>query len=215
MLVYDCHSIRSRIPRLFDGELPEFNLGTNSGSSADPSLVKLVGERLAGQSFVIDGRFKGGWITRAFGNPSKGVHALQMELACRAYIEEPIGPVDEADWPVAYDEGYARTTRDALKDILTTCARLDASGGEAMRRETSRRHHVPHAEAPRGGLEAYFTARRGRRHEGVRKLASPRLRPAPPRGPGWRALQGRFAAPQDEGGGCDADIQPVLAYSED
>ena len=89
--LYDAHSIRSRIPRLFDGELPVFNLGTNSGASCDPALRERVVALLtaSGAPFVADGRFKGGWITRRYGRPADGVHALQMELACRAYMAEP------------------------------------------------------------------------------------------------------------------------------
>jgi len=119
--LYDCHSIRSVIPRLFEGELPKFNLGTNSGASADAALVDRVRGILAasGESFVVDGRFKGGWITRYFGRPTDGVHALQMELACRAYLDEPIGPVDETNWPVPYQADYAAKTRGVLREILT------------------------------------------------------------------------------------------------
>ncbi len=109
------------IPRLFDDELPKFNLGTNSGASADAVLVGRVRKILmaSGETFVVDGRFKGGWITRNFGRPTEGVHALQMELACRAYIDEPIGPVDETNWPVKFDDDYAAKTRAVLREILS------------------------------------------------------------------------------------------------
>lgn len=118
--LYDCHSIRSVIPRLFEGELPAFNLGTNSGASADPALSREVEDilRSSGQSFVVNGRFKGGSITRGFGQPERNVHALQMELACRTYLREPIGPVTSDDWPPAYDPAYARATRQILRGIL-------------------------------------------------------------------------------------------------
>ncbi len=118
--IYDCHSIRSVIPRLFEGELPAFNLGTNSGASADPYLTADVIEALqsSGQSFVVNGRFKGGWITRSLGDPASGVNALQMELACRAYLSEPIGPVDESRWPIPYDATFAETTRRTLRKIF-------------------------------------------------------------------------------------------------
>jgi N-formylglutamate deformylase len=119
--LYDCHSIRSMIPRLFTGELPAFNLGSNSGASADRALVSTVAEILGacGQSFVVDGRFKGGWITRSFGDPAGGVHALQMELACRAYISEPavVGP---DNWPSPYEPPRAAAARAILKEILST-----------------------------------------------------------------------------------------------
>lgn len=123
VVVYDCHSIRSAIPRLFAGELPVFNLGTNSGASADPELVDRVADVIAnsGRSHVVNGRFKGGYITRHYGQPEKGVHALQMELACRGYIPEALGPVSEASWPVAYDPVFAAPTRETLLSVLTAC----------------------------------------------------------------------------------------------
>jgi N-formylglutamate deformylase len=120
--LYDCHSIRSVIPRLFEGELLAFNLGTNSGASADPRLTQEVAEiiRASGQTYAVNGRFKGGWITRSYGDPANGVQALQMELACRTYLTEPIGPVGEADWPPPYDPTYAEPTRRTLRRILET-----------------------------------------------------------------------------------------------
>jgi formiminoglutamase len=121
IVLYDCHSIRSVIPRLFEGELPAFNLGTNSGASADPALIAAVRDQLAasGQSFVADGRFKGGWITRRYGHPAEGVHALQMELACRAYLREPqtVGP---HNWPTPYDPACAAATRGVLHKLFAT-----------------------------------------------------------------------------------------------
>jgi formiminoglutamase len=119
--LYDCHSIRSTIPRLFDGELPAFNLGTNRGASADQTLIEAVAAALSasGQSFVVDGRFKGGWITRAYGKPAEGVHALQMELACRAYMREPRS-VDAHNWPAPYEPAYAASTRGLLEKIFST-----------------------------------------------------------------------------------------------
>ena len=122
VVLYDCHSIRSAIPRLFAGELPVFNLGTNSGASADSGLVAACVEVLSvsGQTHVVDGRFKGGWITRSFGLPARGVHALQMELACRAYMREPIGLPTPENWPTPYDPNYSTRTRDTLRTLLDT-----------------------------------------------------------------------------------------------
>lgn len=91
VLLYDCHSIRSRLPRLFDGELPVLNVGTNDGHSCTPALEAAVMEVCAGQnefSHVLNGRFRGGWITRHYGRPDDNVHAVQMELAWRAYMQE-------------------------------------------------------------------------------------------------------------------------------
>ena len=119
--LYDAHSIRSRIPRLFDGELPIFNLGTNSGSACSPELRERLCGVLAnsGQGHVADGRFKGGWITRAHGRPQAGVEALQMELACRAYMNEPAG-IGPENWPTPLDETRAATTRRTLQALLQT-----------------------------------------------------------------------------------------------
>jgi N-formylglutamate deformylase len=117
--LFDAHSIRSLIPRLFDGELPVFNLGTNSGGSCSPGLRERVGGVLSasGQTSVVDGRFKGGWITRAYGRPGEGVEALQLELACRAYMREPERPAP-GNWPTPIDEKSATPTRDTLKRVL-------------------------------------------------------------------------------------------------
>jgi len=123
IVVYDCHSIRSVIPRLFEGTLPEFNIGTNGGVTCDPALESAVAElcRASGRSTVVNGRFRGGFITRHNGRPADGGHAIQMELACRGYMREPVGPVDEASWPVAYDEAHAAPMRATLTRILEAC----------------------------------------------------------------------------------------------
>ena len=120
VVIYDCHSIRSVLPRLFYGTLPVFNLGTNDGQTADPTLQALVGQIMAesGESNVINGRFKGGWITRYFGNPQGGYHALQMELADRGYLREPEGKGEPDNWPVPYDAEFAAPMRATLTKIL-------------------------------------------------------------------------------------------------
>jgi N-formylglutamate deformylase len=125
VVLYDCHSIRSVIPRLFDGTLPVFNFGTNDGRSADPALQEIVTAILAGsgQSAIVNGRFKGGWITRHFGRPETGVHALQMELACRGYLRETTGPVGPDNWPAPYDSEFAAPIRATLKTILEAALR--------------------------------------------------------------------------------------------
>lgn len=123
IVLYDCHSIRSIIPRLFEGELPHLNLGTNSGAACAPELqahIEAIG-RASPFSLVANGRFKGGYITRHHGKPDKGVHGIQMELACRAYIDEPLGPVNETNWPTPFNDSYAAPIRATLHDILTTC----------------------------------------------------------------------------------------------
>lgn len=123
VVLYDAHSIHSRIPRLFDGELPVFNIGTNGGATCDALLTRAVEAPCAASGFthVVNGRFKGGWTTRHYGRPADGVHAIQMELACRAYLREPEGAVSEADWPPPYDAAFAAPVRDALVRILRHC----------------------------------------------------------------------------------------------
>lgn len=123
VVLYDCHSIRSVIPRLFPGELPVMNIGTNNGAACDIDLAEPIAAIASASRFsaVVNGRFKGGQITRASGNPSQGVHAVQMELACRGYMREPIGPVSEANWPGPFDTQFAAPIRAVLREILDTC----------------------------------------------------------------------------------------------
>lgn len=90
VLLYDCHSIRSRIPYLFEGTLADLNIGTNSGASCSPAIERAFAEvcmNAAGFTSVLNGRFKGGWTTRHYGRPTDGVHAVQMEIAQSAYLE--------------------------------------------------------------------------------------------------------------------------------
>lgn len=123
--LHDCHSIRSVVPRLFDGRLPVFNLGTNSGASCAPELEARLAGILAGSgsSWVVNGRFKGGWITRHHGRPAERVHVAQMELACRAYMRETP--------PFDYDEAAAAATQVVLRRVLETM--LEWAGGERSR----------------------------------------------------------------------------------
>lgn len=112
-ILYDCHSIRSVIPFLFAGVLPDFNVGTNSGASCDPRVEATVYDICAasGRTHVLNGRFKGGWTTRHYGQPKNGVHAIQMELAQATHLanETP---------PFAYDAAKAETLRATLASIL-------------------------------------------------------------------------------------------------
>jgi N-formylglutamate deformylase len=90
-LLWDGHSIHSRLPWLFDGVLPDLNLGTAIGSSCATSLRDALQIALLAQkdfTHVTDGRFKGGYITRRYGNPAAGVHAVQLELCWRCYMHE-------------------------------------------------------------------------------------------------------------------------------
>lgn len=113
-VLYDCHSIRSRVPRLFEGRLPDFNIGTNSGTSCAPLLKRRVVAACAaaeGYSHVLDGRFRGGWTTRHYGRPQEGFHAVQMELAQAAYLKAETPPF-------AYDEARAERLRRSLDAVL-------------------------------------------------------------------------------------------------
>lgn len=117
VVVYDAHSIRSRIPRLFDGVLPQFNIGTNDGVTCAPELTAAV-SAACGDDRVVDGRFRGGWTTRHYGNPAAGIHAIQMELAMRGYMAEP-EPPDEANWPAPPDP--VPPIAPALRAVLSAC----------------------------------------------------------------------------------------------
>ena len=123
IVLYDAHSIRSRIPRLFDGVLAECNIGTNDGISADAALTSGIAKICtdAGRSVAMNGRFKGGYITRHYAAPDQGVHAVQMELACRGYMREPDGLISEANWPSPYDPAVAEPMRQTLQQIFTLC----------------------------------------------------------------------------------------------
>lgn len=117
IVVYDAHSILSHVPRLFDGTLPQFNIGSFEGKSCAPGLTMAV-ERAsanAGASHVVNGRFKGGWITRHYGDPVDGIHAIQMELAMRGYLDEA------SPWPPIWDEARAAPLQSNLRAILTAC----------------------------------------------------------------------------------------------
>jgi len=119
-VLWDCHSIKSVIPRLFDGTLPMLNLGTNSGQSCAASVEAAAVAAMAGQPLtqIANGRFKGGWITRHYGRPAERVHALQMEIALSAYLSE-----ENAPW--AFDAPKAATLQTALSAIIA--AALDAA----------------------------------------------------------------------------------------
>jgi N-formylglutamate deformylase len=114
-ILYDCHSIRSKVPFLFDGILPDFNIGTDGGRTCDPAIERAVVESAAaatGYTSVLNGRFKGGWTTRHYGRPDTGVHAIQMELAQSTHLATQASPF-------AYDEAKARRLRSHLKTMLT------------------------------------------------------------------------------------------------
>ena len=124
IVLYDAHSILSEVPRLFEGELPQFNIGSFDGRSCASSLTEGVAAACSGHSTVVNGRFKGGWITRHYGDPENGIHAIQMELAMRGYLDES-GP-----WPPVWDTARAERLQPALRDVLSAC--LDFAKGAAQ-----------------------------------------------------------------------------------
>lgn len=89
-LLWDAHSIAGEVPALFDGVLPDLSVGTNGGTSAAPQLAEAVMQvvRSSGLTYVRDGRFRGGYITRHYGRPGERVHAVQLEIAQRSYMDE-------------------------------------------------------------------------------------------------------------------------------
>lgn len=120
VILYDCHSIRSEIPFLFDGRLPDFNIGTNDGTTCAPKLQARVERHCAkakGYSTVSNARFKGGWTTRHYGQPDKGYHAIQMELSQACYMHEA------APWD--WNATKADRLRAVLGPMLTDLAQLD------------------------------------------------------------------------------------------
>lgn len=113
-ILYDCHSIRSDIPFLFKGTLPDFNIGTSEGVTCDPEVQQIVLQECQAAteySHILNGRFKGGWTTRAYGRPDDQVHTIQMELAQSTYLATEAPP-----W--AYDPTKAARLRETLAKIL-------------------------------------------------------------------------------------------------
>jgi N-formylglutamate deformylase len=115
VVLWEGHSIRSRVPMLFDGPLPDFNLGTAGGASCAPALRDALAGELATfdeRTHAIDGRFKGGWITRHYGRPHDGVHAVQLELAQCIYMNED---------SFAWDEDLAARVQREIGRLLRAC----------------------------------------------------------------------------------------------
>lgn len=121
--LFGCHSIRSKLPFLFESRLPDFNFGDNNGASCASALTRAAAGVCAAApafTYVINGRFLGGWTTRNYACPAQGVHALQLELAQRTYLaaEKP---------PFEYSEDKAAVLRPILKSILSEVEKF-ASG---------------------------------------------------------------------------------------
>jgi N-formylglutamate deformylase len=118
VVLWDGHSIKSRVPMFFEGQLPDFNLGTAAGKSCSHGLqgilTDVLRERADGRPFthVVNGRFKGGYITRHYGRPETGVEAVQLELAQYTYMDEE---------SFGYLPGRAAPVQDAIRALLETC----------------------------------------------------------------------------------------------
>jgi N-formylglutamate deformylase len=117
VVLWDAHSIASRVPRFFDGRLPDLNLGTASGGSCDPALLDAVVAKARASerySVAVNGRFKGGYITRHYGRPAENVHAIQLEMCQCLYMDETA--------PFAYRPDLARQVQPALRDMVGAAA---------------------------------------------------------------------------------------------
>ncbi len=113
VVLFDGHSIKDELPWLFEGKLWDLNLGTASGSSCAPALRDALAAVVAGQSHftsMVDGRFKGGHITRHYGRPIEGVHAVQLEMCWSAYMDETP--------PFAWVEDRATQVRPVLQQLV-------------------------------------------------------------------------------------------------
>lgn len=114
-VLFEAHSIRSVVPRLFEGKLPDINIGTAGGSSCAASLLSAVEQMLASQqdySHVTNQRFKGGYITRAYGKPETGIHSMQLELSQCTYMQEKL--------PFRYLPEKAAEVQPLLKQLVQT-----------------------------------------------------------------------------------------------
>lgn len=117
-VLWDAHSIKSYVPALFEGILPEYNLGTNDNHSCKLNIESSFHHVFRDEnisSFVFNGRFKGGYITRHYGNPNQGVHALQLELAQRIYMDESTN---------TYMEVPAKRTSHVISRMMDALIRL-------------------------------------------------------------------------------------------
>ena len=112
IVLWEGHSIRGEVPFLFEGRLPDLNLGTANGASCSPELQARLEKMLAGQGeydFVVNGRFKGGYITRHYGDPGGGVDAVQLEISQRIYMDED---------SFGYDEQKAAQAQQVIRALL-------------------------------------------------------------------------------------------------
>ena len=126
-MLWDAHSIRSVLPRFFEGQLPDMNLGTADGKSCDPVLAQQlleIAEQSSGHRSVLNGRFKGGYITRHYGQPEQGFHAVQMEMTQSSYMQEQM-PFDYLPEVAA---GIEPTLQRMLQAVLAFARRQNQPG---------------------------------------------------------------------------------------
>ncbi|HWI83820.1 N-formylglutamate deformylase [Ramlibacter sp.] len=112
-MLWDAHSIRSVLPRFFEGKLPDLNLGTANGASCAPELARTVLDiacAAPGHTAVLNGRYTGGYITRRYGEPARGIHAVQLEMTQCSYMEE--------QWPFAYRADKAAAVQPHVRRML-------------------------------------------------------------------------------------------------
>ncbi len=112
-VLWDAHSIRSMLPRFFEGKLPDLNLGTADGASCDPALAQAllrIAQSAPGYTAVLNGRFKGGHITRHYGDPARNIHAVQLEMTQCSYMQEAL--------PFAYLPERAAQVQPHLRRLL-------------------------------------------------------------------------------------------------
>ncbi|WP_202842852.1 N-formylglutamate deformylase [Luteimonas saliphila] len=112
VVLWEGHSIRGELPFLFDGRLPDLNLGTANGASATPALQRRLEAVLSAQSrhdWIHNGRFRGGYITRHYAEPARGIQAVQLEISQRVYMDED---------SFAYDEARATQAQETIRALL-------------------------------------------------------------------------------------------------
>jgi len=123
VVLWDAHSIASVLPRFFEGRLPDLNFGTADGASCAPALIEAVLAPVRAQrhyTWVLNGRYKGGHITRAHGRPAAGVHAIQLEMAQAIYMDEAA--------PFAFDEAASARLRPLLTQCIDAALRWTRTG---------------------------------------------------------------------------------------
>lgn len=125
VLLWDAHSIASMLPRLFSGKLPDFNFGTSDGDSCHESIIAgaVNAVRNSQWSWVVNGRFKGGFITRRYGSPKSGVHAIQLEMCQSLYMDE--------EPPFAWQANRAQSVRPAVKAAVEGALQTMRAGARA------------------------------------------------------------------------------------